>query len=36
MIVIMDRRELLVGHKLSDMERRIRELAEALGRLKAE
>lgn len=36
MIVIMDRRELLVGHKISDMERRIRELAEALGRLKAE
>ena len=34
MIVIMDRRELLVGHKISDMERRIRELAEALGRLK--
>lgn len=33
MIVIMDRRELLVGHKISDMERRIRELAEALGRL---
>ena len=36
MIVIMDRRELLVGHKISDMERRIRELAEALGGLKWE
>jgi hypothetical protein len=36
MIVIMDRRELLVGHKISDMERRIRELADALGDLKRE
>jgi hypothetical protein len=34
MIVIMDRRELLVGYKISDMERRIRELADALGDLK--
>lgn len=36
MIVMMDRRELLVGHKISDMERRIRELADALARLKQE
>jgi len=36
MIVIMDRRELLVGHKILDIERRIRELAEALGGLKRE
>jgi hypothetical protein len=32
----MDRRELLVGHKISEMERRIRELAEVLGGLKRE
>jgi hypothetical protein len=36
MIVIMDRRELLVGHKILEMERRIRELAEVLGGLKRE
>jgi hypothetical protein len=36
MIVIVDRRELLVGHKISEMERCIRELAEVLGGLKRE
>ncbi len=36
MITIMDRRELLVGHKISDIERRVRELAEALRYLKRE
>lgn len=36
MIVIMDRRELLVGYKISDIERSIRELTEAIGDLKRE
>ena len=36
MIEIMDRRELLIGHKISDLERRLREPAEALGGLKRE
>ena len=36
MIEIMDRRELLIGHKILDMGRRVRELVEALGALNRE
>jgi hypothetical protein len=36
MIVMMDRRELLVSHRVADIERRVRDLADALGELKVE
>jgi len=32
----MGRRELLVGHRVADIERRVRDLADALGGLKLE
>ncbi|MDR6657570.1 hypothetical protein J2W51_000112 [Tardiphaga robiniae] len=36
MIVMMGRRELLVGHRVADIERRVRDLADALDGLKIE
>lgn len=33
MLVMMDRRDLMVGHRVADIERRIRELADVLGDL---